>query len=70
MLKNTKVVYNYTHNAIGYGMVKNDTEEHYTNRTECFARADELRAREDVAFVLDGYWCPTCDYRVFYAYKA
>ena len=70
MLKNTKVVYNYTHNTVAYGTVRDDTEEHYDNRTECFARGKALRERDDVAFVSDGYWWPTNDYRVFYAYKA
>lgn len=52
------------------GLVSNRTEEYYTEATECYARGNELRADENVAFVLDGYWWPTHNYRVAYAYKA
>ena len=65
-----KVLYNYTHDTVCFGKVYNDTEEYYGSRTECFARGNELRADETIAFVLDGYDYQTGKYRVAYAYKA
>lgn len=70
MLKNKEVLYNYAHNTIAHGLVRNDTEEHYTERSECMARYEELNAKKDIAYLFAGYWWQTCDYRVAYAYKA
>ena len=65
-----EVVFNYKHSTVVYGMVQNDTEEYYATWSECSARAKELRSNSDVAYVTEGYWCPTGSYRVLYAYKA
>ena len=65
-----EVLYNYTHDTVAYGMVRDDTEEYYKTFNECKARGDALRADGAVAYVHDGYWWPTGNYRVAYAYKA
>ena len=65
-----KVVYNYKHDTVTYGVVCNDTEEYYHSFSACKARGDELRADNSVAYVMDGYHYPSNSYRVVYAYKA
>lgn len=65
-----EVICRHAHNTASYGMVQNDTEEYYSSRNECSDRANQLRNRTDIAYVLEGYWCPASCYRVAYAYKA
>jgi hypothetical protein len=53
-----------------FGTVVKEVEEHYTLREEAVAKARELRQNENIAYVFDGYWVPTHDYRVLYGYRA
>lgn len=65
-----RTVDNTTRNTVVFGTVVKEVEEHYTLREEAVAKARELRQNENIAYVFDGYWVPTHDYRVLYGYKA
>lgn len=65
-----EILFNYTHETVSYGTVRDDTEEYYGTFGECVARGEELKADERIAYVFTGFWCPTCNYRVAYAYRA
>lgn len=65
-----KVINTNVHNTICFGNVVNETEEYYKSSTECYARGDELRKDETLAYVFDAYNYGKGLYVVAYAYKA
>lgn len=65
-----KVINANVHNTVCYGKVYNETEEYYKSSTQCYARGDELRKDESLAYVFDAYCWSKGLYVVTYAYKA
>ena len=70
MLNKTVKYENEVYNSTIYGAIHTITEEFYKTNREVQARAKELRDSGKMAYVMEGYWCPTNNYRVLYAYKA